>query len=322
MSDIFLHLHSVMPAVFCINGEQVGSIQNPTQYIALSVCQEQFILYVYPLITIHDSFCSLSYSVKINCSARKPFCDNDLITITDYGQNHFVLCADDLKVPRINSHKSHTCASGDCRISILNNQIFAATPRHNFTFTPNHDIIDAKLDKFNDFYALFTETAEQKNYLILLNKNLQMIFDCAADKIEILDNHIITLTKINDIARHGIVHDYSIQGEEIKLTKNYTVYTQNSPVVPANMYAVPFAFLEAVSIKNFTLARTYLHPALSQSLSNDQMSHFFGNFIEANTTFDAPPNVLALIYPGKPRFVKKYYFELNDNRIINIDSVE
>jgi len=101
MSNILLHLCSVMPAVFCINDKQVGCCENLCQYLDVVVCQEKFVLYVHPINQITNTYCSLSYSTQINCSAPKPTANTDLIKITDYGHNHYVLCATPLLVPRL-----------------------------------------------------------------------------------------------------------------------------------------------------------------------------------------------------------------------------
>lgn len=322
MSNILLHLCSAMPAVFCVNGEQVGCCDNPTQYVSICISQEKFVLYVYPLKQIHRHFCSLSYSVQINCKANKPLCNSDLITITDYGHNHFVIFADSLMVPRLPNCPPCSSAIDDCTATAINNNLYITNENHNFSYALTEPLSEIKLTKLGELYSLNAKTQNNQDFIMVLNKKLQLIFDCLTDKIEVDGNHIVTLQYVHDIARHGIVNDYEVKNASVTKMQKYTVYTQNTPTVPANIYAVPYAFLEAIMIKNYNLAHTYLHPSLSQTLQNEHLSKYFGNFIDMSATFDYPQNVLALIYDGTPRFVKYYSFDLQDNRIINIDTQE
>ncbi len=322
MSNTILHLSSIMPTAFCINGEQIGCVDNPCEYLSVSVSSEDFILYINPLEQINKYSCSLSYYVKISCRTPKPIAYNDLITITDYGHNHFVICAKPLLVPRLIEHKHCTDIYEDCRASYIGNNIYLTNNTNAFSFVSTEPLVNLKLSKNAPYINLLAKTVSNKDYLMLFNSKLRLLFDCTADKIEIVDNHIISLTNVNDIARHGLVKDYEIKDGIVALSKSYTVYTQNTPTTPANLYAIPYAFLEAIAIKNFSLARTYLHPNLAQVLSDEAISQFFGNFVEATPTIEEPKDVLALVYEGNPRFVKKFHFDLSDNRIINIDTFE
>ena len=79
--------------------------------------------------------------------------------------------------------------------------------------------------------------------------------------------------------------------------------------------------MEAINIQNYTLARSYLHPSLSASLQDNHISAYFGEFLEVTPTLDGSLYDLALVYNGNPRFVKIYHFEVNANRIVNIDCI-
>lgn len=323
MSNIFLHLCSTMPAVFCINGEQIGCCENPCRYLDIAVCHEKFVLMVYPVDQIAHSHCSLSYSTQINCTTPKPTANNDLITITDYGQSHYIICAKPLLVPRLNNHPPCYDTCGACSMSIIYNNINVTSEQKNFNFSLKTPLKTAKMQKINDFYAVLGENEQNLNYILVLNKNLQLVFDCWADRIEITENQIVTLDYINDIAQHGKVNEYNFENGNITKHKSYTVYTKNTPTAPANAYAVPYAFLEAITQEDFSLAKSYLHPSLIQALSDHQIRDFFGNFVDATPAFGTDDFfTIALVYQGKPQFTKKYHFEVVSNLIKNIESID
>ena len=93
-------------------------------------------------------------------------------------------------------------------------------------------------------------------------------------------------------------------------------------MAPANFRALPWAFMEAINVKNFKLARSYLHPSLSQALQDEHLGNFFGDFLEVLPCVNGEFNVLSLSYQGNPRFVKNYKFDLTENRILNIDCLD
>lgn len=323
MSNILLHLCSTMPAVFCIDGKQIGCCDHPCQYLEVVVCQEKFVLYVYPIEQISTTYCSLSYSTMINCLNSKPIANTNLVTITDYGQCHYVICAKPLLVPRITNNLPpcyDTCDT--CTMSIINNNINITNQTNSFNYTLQTPLKSAKIQKINDFYAILGKNEQNFSYVMLLNDKLQFLFDKFADKIELTKTSIITLEYAHDIAQHGQVTEYAFNNGNITKEKSYTVYIQDTPITPATPYAIPYAFLEAIALNDFTLARSYLHPALSQNLQNDNIRNFFGNFIDATPTLTNEHNCIALIYSGNPQFVKKYKFELSNDLIKNINSID
>ncbi len=322
MSNIHLHLCSTMPAVFCINNEQVGYCENLCQYLDVLVCQEKFVLYVHPIDQIANTHCSLSYSTQINCNSPKPVANTNLITITDYGHNHYVICATPLLVPRITNIPPCYDTCDTCTMSIINQNLNITNAQHNFNFNLQTPLKTAKMQKIDDFYAILGKNYDNSSYIMLLNKKLQLLFDCYADKIEVGNSQIIALEYAHNIAQHGKVTEYSFASGNVKKEKTYTVYTQNIPTAPANSYAIPYAFLQAVSLLDFSLARSYLHPTLNQTLQNDNIRNFFGDFIDITPTFTQNHDCLALVYSGNPQFVKNYRFTLSQNLIKNIESFD
>jgi len=321
MSIIYLHLSSEMPAVFYINGQLVGSCYTMCQYVEVCVDEPQFVLNIYPIDQITPSTCSLPYTTLINATTTKPVANNDLITITDYGQNHYVICAKALLVPRIHDADMICDTCEEYSLIAINNNLSISNIDRNFNYTTKSPLISAKIQKINDFCVICGKNEQKSDFILLFNNKLQMLFDCIADKIELTKDKIVTLNYAHDIAEHGKVVEYNIADSRILPGKSYLVYTENTPRVPATPHAIPYAFLEAVLLQDYSLARSYLHPILSQSLKNENIRDFFGDFLEITPPIDKKLDCVSLVYKGNPRFVKNYRFLVTNNLIKDIDSI-
>ena len=320
MNNYYIHLYSEIPAVFMIDGKQVGFVEYPNQSIDILSDQPSFLLYVYPTIPKHKSNTAISYSAEIAMNAGKLFCDNSNIEITYYGKSHFKINATPLYVhSQAKNIPPFYQKIDDCTFSIIKGTLFAQSKEHNFYYPLPCDLDKINIKKINDFFVLSATEETGQNYILILNANLQLQFDALADKIEFDGKTVVTLQNVYDIARHGLVKTFKFNKTGFAKTQQYSVYTQSEPVSPANYRALPWAFMEAVNIQNYTLARSYLHPNLSQVLKDEHISAYFGDFLEVLPSLDNDYSVLALVYSGNPRFVKNYKFEIIENRIYNID---
>ena len=84
---------------------------------------------------------------------------------------------------------------------------------------------------------------------------------------------------------------------------------------------IPYAFFEAIQIKNYKLARKYLTPELSNKLSNLHFEKFFGHYYKITQTLSPIFNheEIALIYKGPPNIAKIFNIKINkNNKIENI----
>ena len=316
-----MHLTSAQPMVFSINSKQIGWIEREYESIDLLVSREDFILSCFPISESAETV-SLSFSAKISAKANKLICDSKNITVTDYGKGHFALNVLPMTFPRINTRTPPFYkVLGDVMISV-NNSIINLSNGKNTLFHPlqtsihNIDAVNS-----NELILVSGKTPNEKDYNLFINRNLQVEFEGTADKIEYTNNKIVTLNNVGDIARHGLVTTYERRANGFHQTQQYSVYTQNDPVPPASDAALPLAFMEAINIENYTLARSYLHPSLSTALQDEQISAYFGDFIEVTLSPDGNPYNLALSFAGNPRFVKIYHFTVKDNHITDIDTI-
>ena len=150
------------------------------------------------------------------------------------------------------------------------------------------------------------------------NKTFCLIFDTKKEKIVLCDEYesfeenrqtIKFLKFCNDIAGHGIVNVFDINS---CCVDNYVVYINNSPKTATNNQLIPFAFLESIKLKDFTLAKHYLYDSLT---SNEHLENFFGDF--SDIYFNGYSNKLNYTIKGKK--YRNFTFELNNNKIIDIE---
>lgn len=324
MSKLIVHLCSETPAIFMINGKQVGFVENIFQSVDISISDiSEFLLYIYPIIETNEDDVPISFSAKIDIKSNKLFSFNPNICITDYGKNHFKIEVIAIKIPSITQNITPFYQKIDeFAFSVIKNTFTAQTNSEHFNYALPYKVTPQNIKKVGNFLVFNAKTAKNQDYLLVLNKNLQLCFDGVADKIEFDGANVITLQNIKDIAQHGLVTTYKFNNYSFTKDEQYSVYTQTEPISPANNKAIAWAFMEAVNIQNFALARSYLHPNLSQSLKDEHIIAFFGDFLEVTQSFEDNEQILSLVYAGNPRFVKNYKFELVENRIFNIDTIE
>ncbi len=304
--------------MYCINNHQIGFVESPNDYLSIEI-DEDFILSCYPLSNSLDEI-SIPFSAKLNISANKLLCDHSNIAIIDYGARNFIVSTSSLTLPNTAQNTAPFYTTLDDTIITINKHMLnISNGKLNLSYPLNNDLFDVKATKNYDFIQILGKLANEQSYLLLLNKNLQVAFEYTADKIEFDGTKIVTLKNLQDIARHGIVSVYQQKNGAFIKDNQYSVFTQNEPISPACPQAIPQAFMEALNIENYSLARTYLHPSLSTSLKNEHLRAYFGDFIEVRQCLEQTPYNLTLVYNGNPRFTKTYHFDIRENRITNID---
>lgn len=317
MEQFFVHICSETPMVFAVNGHQIGFVEQEYDCINLKL-DEDFVLSCYPTTQTPEGY-NLSFNAKICILASKLISTHNNISITDYGKGEFFINVSPLIIPYSpNASEPFYHTLNDLSFAINKNILNVSNGKNGLYYPLAHILKNISIKQNNDLIELNGQTASQKSFSLFINQNLQVQFDGLADKIEYDGNQIVTLQKIPDIARHGLVTIYKRTSNGFKKTQQYSVYTQNEPVAPACNEALPLAFMEAINIENFALARSYLHPNLSNSLQDNTIKSYFGDFIEFMPNNNTP-NEIALIYKGSPRFVKVYHFDIKDGRICDID---
>lgn len=318
MEQFLVHITSESPFMFSVNNHQVGFVENAFNFIDLKI-DESFVLSCYPANQTKHEY-SLPFCAKITVLANKLICNHDNILITDYGKGEFYINVYPQIIPYSpTENEPYYNTMNELSFAINKNILNVSNGKNGLYYPLAQNLSNISIKQNHDLIELTGLTASKKTLGLFINENLQVQFDGVADKIEYDGNQIVTLQNIKDIARHGLVTIYKRTQNGFKKSQQYSVYTKNEPIAPACSEALPLAFMEAVSIENFTLARSYLHPSLSNALQDNAMKAYFGDFIEFNPQ---GANKIALIYNGSPRFVKIYRFDVKDGRICDIDMVD
>lgn len=164
--------------------------------------------------------------------------------------------------------------------------------------------------KSNNKYTVFCVKYENDTYYPIVNQ--------VVDILEEEQNKITTYKNLNDFAGHGVITTYNFEnGFEENIT---LAYNNSAPLISKHKEIIPYAFFEAIKIKNFKLAKNYLTKELSQKLTNAHLEKFFGNFDSVCQTLSQKfnPEEIALIYNLPYKHAKIYSLKLKENKIENI----
>ena len=168
-----------------------------------------------------------------------------------------------------------------------------------------------------DIINIILEEQETKvvSYLQIADSNVKLYKDVTLEKT---DNYLTILCPLNDMAKQAIF---------VQLTKKpkvsfeqKLVYIDNNPKLITDPKLIPYAFLEALKVKNLKLARNYLDNKINSHLNDSSLLSFFGEYIEI--TFDKYNDKLCLIYKEENTFNAKCFdFDITGNKISNINEL-
>jgi len=188
-----------------------------------------------------------------------------------------------------------------------------------------YSIKNVSLEKIKnkDIVVIQTTTNNLENYALILqykNNNYEVVKEGIIDKIEYNQELITTLEKQNDMAGHGMVEEYEIKDTGVIKKDSYFVYMNEKPKTTQIRELVPYAFLEAIKIKNFSLARTYLTEELNENLLDEHLEAYFGNILDIvpNVYNKNDENTVCVIQDGIIKKAKYFTVLLEKNKISNI----
>lgn len=174
-----------------------------------------------------------------------------------------------------------------------------------------NNILFAYAQTENNTFLTFCVKYENEKYYLLSLKEV--------DLLEEENNEIKTYTFLNDLAGHGEIVTYTFEpefNEEITLA-----YNNSAPLIAKHKEIIPHAFFQALKVKNFKLARSYLTKNLSKKLSNTHLEVFFGEFDFTHQTLSPTftPEEIALVYSYPYKHAKIFSLTINEeNKIENI----
>ena len=183
------------------------------------------------------------------------------------------------------------------------------------------EITDLNLKQKNNFIFGFSKCLNQQHIVFCVKYEFDtytIITNQVVDILEEEQNKITTYKNLHDFAGHGVITTYNFENTfEETLT---LVYNNSSPIIARHKEIIPYSFFEAIKIKNFKLAKSYLTKELSQRLTNNHLEQFFGEFESIHQTLCPKynPEEIALIYNTPYKHAKVFVLKLKDNKIENI----
>lgn len=326
MKNLIIKITSLFPCIVKINNiEKILKEKHDILFLKV-VDESSFTLSCYPIDTTFNEQKNIPFMTNIDLENLQNN-NSEQTKITVYKDNFIhielkpflIYKTPHLKTKKetffINSqkHEANLLIGKPCIFSISNNNSI-------FYKTINFDCLDIKTTTLKDF--IFIEFKGNKNQILVLNyvDDYVILDHLDINNIEYSKNKITIHTPILDMAKHGKLIEYTLSKDKVDRTITLT-YNNKKPTIITNISLIPYAFFEAVKIKNFKLARYYLDKDLSSALTDKHIEEYFKDFLEVVPSplshFDE--NRICLIYKDNNIFTtKEYTIELNSNKIKNI----
>ena len=331
MLNCKIHFVADFPVLLTLNELPLGSLTKPYDTLSVEIENEQnLLLEVKPISS--NYFCeSLYYVAEILFVGGAIKTNSNFLEISNYDNTNY-----EIKVlPITNQIKKKEQVIEKIKINeemsaiifddgVFNIEINSKTKV--FRYALKEKIYNVKCEYFtqngNDFLYFYGKTHKNQDYLIIFN-NFFCNLEICGDVIETTHNEIKVLNRQNDIACHGIVQKFSLTQNEFVLNDEYVVLINDEPKVVNEEKLIPLAFCEAVNIKNIKLARTYLDASLNAILTDEHILTFFGNYDEfVWNKYENKDNIICFLYGEQEKTCKKFYFEINKNKITNISCLD
>ena len=160
---------------------------------------------------------------------------------------------------------------------------------------------------------LFLHLISKEETMWVFNLNNKSLRQFEGKKIELFENHLSVAKDVKDIANHVIYQTFEINNDEIITKKDSLKYNLQEPVIVTNPSIIPIAFLEAVKIEDFDLARRYLDNDLAKVTSDEHLKNYFKNIIKII------PFNNGLIGVMTQDDFKLFNFEIKNAKIVEIN---
>lgn len=309
MNPYYAHLKSEIACTVYANGEYLG------------VCKKREPLDL--RVSTNDVFFNISpignyYPYTIHISNTKKCVDttNNCLIVPYYNNNYDIF----LKHIKIYENTPTTTllntTIGKITITILNgiNSSIAIYENGSIMYSDNISLLSkvtANIVQGNIIVKGFTTTEEY--YLMILNSNYELIYSGYFDNLEENDKILTGFSNIYDLAKHG--HVCEIDLNNTSNINDFYVVKENLKLCDT-CELIPEAFLQALKLNNFSLAKQYLSDNLSKA-SNSHFKTYFGDiqsiyYNQYNNSF--PINYT--LYNGE---YKSYNFNIVNNKINDIE---
>ena len=176
----------------------------------------------------------------------------------------------------------------------------------------------------NFVFAEFLSTTPTLVLVFNFSDNFFIVDNISASIVEYEKNKIQIYSDCNDIAKHGKITTYHLEGESVTREVDF-VYANKKPQLIKKEELIPYAFFEALKIENFNLARFYLCEELNEKLTNDHLKLYFKKYVNVipapNNNFKE--NRVCLVYEkDNIKECKMFDCRIENSKIKNIFAVE
>ena len=179
-------------------------------------------------------------------------------------------------------------------------------------------VLQKKFDKYqvgsmaNFAYILFTSKEEQN--LILFDTKSGQIKMLSGDQIKLTTSSILLNKNLDNIARHILEEEYLVTNDGLVKKTNSLQYQNGRAVIATSAQVIPYAFLEALSLEDLELAKSYLDLSMRRQVDDEHLKEYFGKI----TAFYPISTNTYLVKTNEGK--KIYKFILADNKISEIEN--
>ena len=178
------------------------------------------------------------------------------------------------------------------------------------------------LENLYSSYNIYSEKGLVFLHLIG-NEELLLIFSIknhslkivSGTKIEKIENQILCSKEVNDFANRQVYEYYEISEDEVRQKNIKIKYNLQEPNLTANPNIIPMAFLEAIKIEDYEIAKKYLCDELRNNTTDVHLKKYFGNF---SSFLNLKNSTLAIINSEKILICQ---FVINESKIQEINLI-
>ena len=311
-----IYLKSQQPALIEINNSQY-ILENSEQYHIVNLQQDTLVKY-YP---ISHNTCATSLPKVIKLTMTR--LNNKDLVVTQFSNNVYEVVIKPTLVCHAISNEETQLVINNTEYTIklyssYHSHITIVSQTDTFVHEVDFELTNLTAITKNN-YIIIQANCKDKVYLLIVDTDYIIQEEKLYNSLELNDMLLKGFLEQEDMAKHGIIVSYNLSTKPYTVTQE-VVYINNSPTITKNELLLPYAFLEAVKVKNYKLAKHYLSKQLSNKLSEQHLYSFFGDFVDIRQNIFTNKNYpVALIY-GKNNnlHAQLYAFEIQNNKINNI----
>ena len=164
---------------------------------------------------------------------------------------------------------------------------------------------------YNIMYALLR--GKEKYLLIAMNIKNGKIKMFKGKTISLEKNGFTVIQNFDNLAQHKIKSKYKISKEGLKRIEHEILYANTVARTISINEGIPYAFLEAIKVEDYTLALSYLSESLKVKVDTKLLKKCFGKVV---FYFEMEKNKFFIKTEQKPLTA---IFDIKNSKILDID---